>query len=222
MRFGTLVVATIMAVAGTSAEAVTIITQSFNSTFSRYGSRGAIQIGNLNLSNQVITSAVISYAAGTSYSRDFFSFDPSDSGALSYSGSAGFEIFGSSLPAPASVSVSFSGISPCASGRCAASGATSGEYIVPEADLAAFAGSGLLLIKAAGGFAGDVSARGGIYLRAPETSTYASGTITYSIADVTPVPEPATWAMMIVGFGAVGWGLRRRRARSASFRLLER
>lgn len=25
-----------------------------------------------------------------------------------------------------------------------------------------------------------------------------------------PVPEPATWAMMIVGFGAVGYGMRRR------------
>ena len=27
-----------------------------------------------------------------------------------------------------------------------------------------------------------------------------------------PVPEPATWAMMIAGFGVIGWSLRRRRA----------
>ncbi|HEV2044556.1 MAG TPA: PEPxxWA-CTERM sorting domain-containing protein, partial [Sphingomicrobium sp.] len=27
----------------------------------------------------------------------------------------------------------------------------------------------------------------------------------------TPVPEPATWAMMLVGFGAIGIGMRRRR-----------
>jgi hypothetical protein len=27
------------------------------------------------------------------------------------------------------------------------------------------------------------------------------------------VPEPATWAMMLVGFGAAGAGLRRRRAK---------
>jgi hypothetical protein len=27
-----------------------------------------------------------------------------------------------------------------------------------------------------------------------------------------PVPEPATWAMMLLGFGAVGWQMRRRRA----------
>jgi hypothetical protein len=30
-----------------------------------------------------------------------------------------------------------------------------------------------------------------------------------------PVPEPATWAMMILGFGGVGWMLRRNRARTA-------
>jgi hypothetical protein len=29
---------------------------------------------------------------------------------------------------------------------------------------------------------------------------------------LTAVPEPATWAMMLVGFGAIGYGLRRRRA----------
>ena len=29
-----------------------------------------------------------------------------------------------------------------------------------------------------------------------------------------PVPEPQTWAMMILGFGAVGYLIRRRRARS--------
>lgn len=30
-------------------------------------------------------------------------------------------------------------------------------------------------------------------------------------APTAPVPEPATWAMMLVGFGAVGFGMRRRR-----------
>lgn len=33
-----------------------------------------------------------------------------------------------------------------------------------------------------------------------------------------PVPEPTTWAMMLVGFGSVGAGLRRRRARSTARR----
>ncbi len=221
MRFGTLVVATVMAAAGTSAEAVTIITQSFDSSFSRYNSHGAAQIGSLNLVNQVITSAVISYGAGATYSRDIFSFDPNDAGTLAYAGNAGFDIFGANLPVPVSVTVAFSGTSPCANGRCSAFGGVSGDYIVPQADLALFAGANPLFLTARGGFAGDVSARGGIFLRAPETSTYASGTITYSIADVTPVPEPATWTMMIVGFGAIGWVARRRRTVSVRFGQVE-
>jgi hypothetical protein len=35
-----------------------------------------------------------------------------------------------------------------------------------------------------------------------------AGTVTISDA----VPEPATWAMMLLGFGAIGWQLRRRKA----------
>jgi hypothetical protein len=33
----------------------------------------------------------------------------------------------------------------------------------------------------------------------------------FTIGDVAPVPEPATWAMMIAGFGLVGAAMRRRR-----------
>ena len=29
---------------------------------------------------------------------------------------------------------------------------------------------------------------------------------------VNAVPEPGTWAMMLLGFGAIGYGMRRRRA----------
>jgi hypothetical protein len=36
------------------------------------------------------------------------------------------------------------------------------------------------------------------------------GTYTLTIANTGAVPEPATWAMMIAGFGLVGFGLRRR------------
>ena len=31
-----------------------------------------------------------------------------------------------------------------------------------------------------------------------------------------PVPEPATWAMMLIGFGAIGWSIKRRRASLAA------
>lgn len=40
-----------------------------------------------------------------------------------------------------------------------------------------------------------------------------SGTLAFS-----PVPEPGTWAMMLFGFGAVGFGLRRRRKESTRVR----
>lgn len=40
--------------------------------------------------------------------------------------------------------------------------------------------------------------------------------LTFSITAVTAgVPEPATWAMMLIGFGAIGVALRRRRRTSA-------
>jgi hypothetical protein len=36
------------------------------------------------------------------------------------------------------------------------------------------------------------------------------GTYTLTIANAAAVPEPATWGMMLAGFGMVGFGLRRR------------
>lgn len=42
-----------------------------------------------------------------------------------------------------------------------------------------------------------------------------AGNVLLSALDVTPsVPEPATWAMMLVGFGAAGFGLRRARGKA--------
>lgn len=38
--------------------------------------------------------------------------------------------------------------------------------------------------------------------------------VTFGPAAVAGVPEPATWAMMVMGFGAIGAGLRRRQART--------
>ncbi|NJC35200.1 hypothetical protein GGR88_002714 [Sphingomonas jejuensis] len=39
--------------------------------------------------------------------------------------------------------------------------------------------------------------------------------LTFVTPAAAPVPEPATWAMMIAGFGLVGTGLRRRRSKNA-------
>lgn len=43
---------------------------------------------------------------------------------------------------------------------------------------------------------------------APVTGAVASGNLTFQVQ---PIPEPGTWAMMLVGFGAMGFSLRRRR-----------
>lgn len=44
------------------------------------------------------------------------------------------------------------------------------------------------------------------------TLATTAGSTTYNFEVAAPVPEPATWAMMIGGFGVVGFGLRRRTA----------
>jgi hypothetical protein len=41
-------------------------------------------------------------------------------------------------------------------------------------------------------------------------TAFAPVTITVDSVPVAPVPEPATWAMMMLGFGAVGFAMRRR------------
>lgn len=47
--------------------------------------------------------------------------------------------------------------------------------------------------------------------------TIGSGSFSYQLREVSAVPEPATWTMMIGGFGIVGGALRRRRATAPAF-----
>lgn len=44
---------------------------------------------------------------------------------------------------------------------------------------------------------------------------FINGYLNGTVATMAPVPEPATWALMILGFGAVGYGMRRRKRGSA-------
>jgi hypothetical protein len=44
---------------------------------------------------------------------------------------------------------------------------------------------------------------------------FTSGSL---VASAAAVPEPATWGMMLAGFGAVGWSMRRRRSAAAVLR----
>jgi hypothetical protein len=43
-----------------------------------------------------------------------------------------------------------------------------------------------------------------------DTATFSQSTQSLTLA-LAPVPEPSTWAMMLAGFGMVGFGLRTRR-----------
>ena len=49
-----------------------------------------------------------------------------------------------------------------------------------------------------------------IYVNGNLVGTTKNGSYQGNI-NLTAVPEPATWAMMFLGFGAIGWQLRRRR-----------
>ena len=59
---------------------------------------------------------------------------------------------------------------------------------------------------------GDLSGVGGPPLTYGAGVTDGREVLDYVTLDVASVPEPATWAMMIGGFGLAGAALRRRRA----------
>ena len=58
----------------------------------------------------------------------------------------------------------------------------------------------------------DALASGRAYLNI-HTNAFPGGEIRGFLA---AVPEPATWAMMLIGFGAMGWSIRRRRGSLAA------
>ena len=44
--------------------------------------------------------------------------------------------------------------------------------------------------------------------RAEDSITVSSGSNSFEIADIAGVPEPAAWAMMLLGFAGLGAGIR--------------
>ncbi len=89
--------------------------------------------------------------------------------------------------------------------------------ITDPGDLAGVEYAGSVLTTSGGYRFGDVTLWGNqtwIFARDDSGGITADTNFSYSINafSIAVVPEPATWAMMIVGFGAVGASLRRRKA----------
>ena len=80
------------------------------------------------------------------------------------------------------------------------------DYYTPPAGSGTFVGSQGVSGVFGGTFNADFSSQ-------PDNAYNALDARTYSI-NATAVPEPATWALMILGFGMVGFGLRRVRKQS--------
>lgn len=90
-----------------------------------------------------------------------------------------------------------------------------GTRLYTEADLAgfsfaAFAGNGdFSHFQLQFGGTEEVGQGGARFVQ--DGNTYACNHCVRITSDVDPIPEPATWALMIMGFGAAGASLRRRR-----------
>lgn len=95
------------------------------------------------------------------------------------------------------------------------SGTTS--FSLPSSTFAAFSAGGTRTLIASGGVQVSANAVGGdpFSVILGDTSQAVSLTITYDYTPTEAVPEPATWAMMIAGFGMIGAATRRSRRTAA-------
>lgn len=175
---------------------------------------------------------LISSAWGQSSGRPEFQFTATATGSLSEIDMA---LFGYSIPggvnavlmssvanAPGQVLGSFAlGNLPTASGFSIAN-ATGITGITLTAGTTYYLGAqatGGLFGNTMYGWADNTTGVSGRVSELVGTRSYNLGTDTTGafrlVGATSPVPEPASWAMMLVGVGMLGYALRRRRARSA-------
>ena len=65
----------------------------------------------------------------------------------------------------------------------------------------------------------DFGTAGANYITLDHTRGFSNAALYTTAAPPPGVPEPATWAMMLMGFGAAGAGLRRRRTRTGALQV---
>jgi hypothetical protein len=102
----------------------------------------------------------------------------------------------------------FSGVSDCTDAYCLIGGTTTGSTHLDPLD---FMGNRPLVIDFWGSITPDINCCGEDVIG----GSGVHGTIVYLLG---PVPEPASWAMMVVGFGAIGGAIRSRRKAALSVR----
>ena len=183
--------------------------QEFTVFYQSHGSTGPQQI-QLYDGPYVLQNVVITWSGGVG---SYFDSPYSTGGTpytQKYSGIVGFYMFNLDSGSPAQGADafrSFSGSTTCTEYACLVEGSASGTLFGSPA---AFQGPGTLMVDSGSYIDPDFGLRG------PESGSGESvqGTITYYFGGV---PEPATWGLMLGGFGAIGGAMRSRRKAAVSF-----
>jgi len=187
----------------------TPLTQPFDVSYVQHASTGSQQFAQYSGPLKIYDVAV-NWTAD-SYAGYFTHDDPTGLPHFDqpYSGTAGFRIFDLDNNIVGQAQAAFSGVGDCTLVYCLIGGTTTGSTHLDPLD---FMGNRPMVIDFWGSITPDINccgeeAIGGSGVR---------GTIVYLLG---PVPEPASWAMMAVGFGAIGGAIRSRRKAAMSIRL---
>jgi hypothetical protein len=209
MKYLTAALAALAGVAPTLASAspptTTTLVQGFSVLYATHGSSGTSDI--LQYSGPLTLRGVRIDWVGFAYTGYNFG-QPSDDDehfTVPYAGTANF--FAYSWDAPnfggAAALRDIKGSSDCTSTECSLGGEGGGTYFEQKAGLSQWVGNGTITFDSNSQLAFPGWGFDEFY-----TGAYGSVTYTLSPPDV---PEPASWAMMLAGFAAMGGALRHRR-----------